>query len=212
MRLTFRQLLTLGWLVALGSSGASAQQYETFDLSYQPLANKLCVTCHGASGAGSPVVGGPALGGIEPWYLRTQLLAFRSEYRGRERDYIPAYEMQVSVARLSDSEIDDLVAVISTWPAVDNEATITGDANRGSELYVSCAACHGVNGEGNEALAAPGLTAKDDWYLARQLKLFKSGFRGGHPEDQRGAQMRVSVDMLETEQDINDVLAYINTL
>lgn len=212
MKMKLRHSLALLIFGGLTVGPASAQQYDQLDLSNQPLANKLCVTCHGGDGAGNPAVGGPALGGIEPWYLRNQLLSFRNNYRGRQPEYIPAFEMQDSVAELSDEEIEDVVATISAWPAVDNPPSISGNASRGSELYVSCAACHGVNGGGNEALSAPGLTAKDDWYLVRQLKLFKSGFRGGHPDDQWGAQMMASVGMLESDQDINDVVAYINSL
>ena len=198
---------------ALFTAGAaSAQQYQDVVTGSQSLANKVCVTCHGGLGKGNPVVGAPRLAGIEPWYLRNQLQAFRANYRGTQKDYIPGYEMQDSVARLSDEEIENLVAYVGTWSTEENAPTITGDANRGSELYLACAACHGVNGEGNEALAAPGLTQKDDWYLFRQLKLFQSGYRGSHPEDQRGLQMRAGSSSLTTEQDINDVLSYINTL
>ena len=204
------KLLALALLFMAGS--VSAQQYHEVVSGNQSLANKVCVTCHGAEGKGNPVVGAPRLSGIEPWYLRNQLMAFRANYRGTQKDYIPGYEMQDSVARLSDEEIEALVAYIGTWQTAENPPSIGGDANNGSELYLACAACHGVNGEGNEALSAPGLTQKDDWYLFRQLKLFQSGYRGSHPEDQRGLQMRAGIGNLESEQDINDVLSYINTL
>lgn len=215
-----RYIPSPGFLLALvlfGSSvvfasTAAAQQYAVVVKSSQSLANKVCVTCHGGNGKGNPIVGGPRLAEIEPWYLRNQLLGFRAEYRGTQKDYIPGYEMQASVARLSDQEIEDLVDVISTWKGEENEPTIAGDANRGSELYRGCAACHGVNGEGNRALAAPGLARKDDWYLFRQLKLFQSGYRGAHPDDVYGQSMRAGIANLGSDEDINDVLAYINTL
>lgn len=197
---------------ALIAGSASAQQYDQVVNNNQSLANKICVTCHGANGKGNPVVGAPRLAGIESWYLRNQLHGFRSKFRGTQKDYIPGNEMQASVARMSDDEIEQVVAFIATWSTTENQPTVTGNANRGSELYVTCAACHGINGEGNEALAAPGLTQKDDWYLFRQLKLFQSGYRGSHPDDQRGQQMRAGIANLGSEQDINDVLAYINTL
>ncbi len=203
--------LLLG-LAVLYTSVGSAQQYDKVVSGGQSLANKVCVTCHGAEGKGNPIVGAPRLAGIESWYLRNQLHGFRADYRGREKDYIPAYEMQDSVARMSDQEIEDVVAYISTWEATENTPTISGNANRGSQLYLACAACHGVNAEGNETLAAPGLTEKDDWYLLRQLKLFQSGYRGGHPEDQLGSQMRAGMASIESAQDIEDVLAYINSL
>ena len=48
--------------------------------------------------------------------------------------------------------------------------------------------------------------------MLRQLKLFKSGYRGSHPDDSGGAQMRAGMQALETDRDMSDVLAYINTL
>ena len=195
-----------------GSSVAMAQQYSLVETSAQPLSNKICATCHGAEGKGNPVVGGPKLAGLEPWYLQQQLQSFRAGYRGMEDSYIPGQEMQASVARLSDDEIETLIAYIAKWTPTQSVDTVSGDTRRGSELYSSCAACHGINADGNVVLNAPGLADKDDWYLLRQLKLFKSGYRGSHPDDQRGSQMRAAVSVLETDQDMTDVLAYINTL
>lgn len=191
---------------------SSAEQYALVASDVQPLSNKICATCHGANGIGNPVVGAPSLAGLEPWYLRNQLLSFRANFRGQQSDYIPALEMQDSVAALSDGEIEELVAYIATWDAINSPVTLSGDLNHGSELFVSCAACHGINAEGNVALNAPGLAGRDDWYMVRQLKLFKSGYRGGHPDDALGAQMRASVTVLEDEQDIVDVVAYIKSL
>ncbi len=211
----WKRKLKTGWIGCaffLLTHSAVAQQYDQVVKASQSLANKVCVTCHGANGKGNPVVGAPRLSAIEPWYLRNQLMAFRGEYRGTQKDYIPGFEMQDSVARMSDAEIESVVAYIATWNTVENVPVINGNANRGSELYLSCAACHGVNAEGNEALAAPGLTQKDDWYLFRQLKLFQSGYRGAHPQDASGQQMRAGIASIESEQDINDVLAYINGL
>lgn len=191
---------------------AFAQQYDKLDLDSQPLSNKVCATCHGSYGVGNPIVGGPSLAGLEPWYLKRQLEGFRAKYRGNEVNYVPGNEMQASVVRLSDAEIEGLVSYISTWKPVAPEQTVNGDANNGSALYASCAACHGINGEGNELLGAPALIGRDDWYMARQLKLFMSGNRGGNPADVYGRQMRAGVQALSSEQDINDVLAYINTM
>ncbi len=189
-----------------------AQEYHQLDTSSQPLSDKVCATCHGAYGQGSPVVGGPSLAGLEPWYITRQLENFRAGLRGTQKDYIPGYEMQDSVDEISDAEIADIVAYIETWPVTQPEATITGDTQNGSQLYLACAACHGANAEGNEALGAPGLAGRNDWYMFRQIKLFQSGYRGGLPEDIYGRQMRAPAQALETDQDINDVLAFINQL
>lgn len=198
--------------LVLGTTSLRAEQYSLLNTDAQPLSNKVCATCHGANGVGNPVVGGPSLAGLEPWYLRKQLESFRAGHRGADGDYIPAYEMQDSVAKLSDQEIEDLVAYIAAWEPVSSTATLNGDTTHGSELYVTCAACHGVDAEGNAALNAPALASRDDWYMLRQLKLFKSGSRGGHPDDTLGAQMRAAVTTLNTEQDMIDVVAFIKTL
>jgi enamine deaminase RidA (YjgF/YER057c/UK114 family)/cytochrome c553 len=87
-----------------------------------------------------------------------------------------------------------------------------GDAERGAQVYRSCAACHGQGGEGNEALLAPPLAGLDGWYLSRQLEHFRAGVRGAVPADLAGTRMRVSSTLLEDEQAIQDVIAYIATL
>jgi len=113
---------------------------------------------------------------------------------------------------LSDADIAELVALISAWPVHSPAETVIGDTGHGQALYQPCAACHGVVAEGNELLGAPGLNVRDDWYLLKQLKLFKSGYRGTHPEDSNGARMRLMIEGLATDKDMIDVVAYINSL
>lgn len=210
MKRTLMQIFLV--VSALSATAAYGQQYAAIDTSSQPLSNEICATCHGAYGKGNPVVGGPRLAGMEPWYLKAQLEKFRAQHRGTQRDYIPGYEMRASVEQMSDAEIEEVIAYIETWEPAPSPPTVIGDVSNGAELFTSCAACHGTYAGGNEALAAPALAERSDWYLYRQLQLFKSGFRGKHPQDLSGMQMRMAVQVLETEQDIKDVLAYINTL
>jgi len=199
-------------IISFYSLLAIGQQYALIESDTQSLSNKVCVTCHGAYGQGNSVVGAPSLAGLEPWYLRNQLLGFRANYRGRQPGYIPGYEMQDSVAELDDQEIDDLIASIASWTPAESAATMAGDVNQGAQLYESCAACHGIAAGGNAALNAPALANRDDWYMVRQLKLFRSGYRGGHPDDVPGAQMRAAVSVLKSEQDMLDVTAYIKSI
>jgi len=170
------------------------------------------MTCHGAWGQGSPVVGGTNLAGMEPWYLQRQLELFRAGGRGYEKEYIPAYEMRKTAEALDDADIAALVATIGKWESVEVAATLEGDAARGATLYQACAACHGANAEGNEILGAPALHNRNDWYLLNQLKLYKSGWRGTHSADGPGQQMRAMMGTLATDADMLDVLAHINEL
>ena len=55
---------------------------------------------------------------------------------------------------------------------------------------VLCGTCHGPQGAGNQALAAPALAGQDRAYLDHQLHSFRDGKRGYHPDDQAGTRMR----------------------
>ena len=79
-------------------------------------------------------------------------------------------------------------------------------------MYAVCAYCHGDDGMGNQALNAPRLAGMSDWYLARQLQNFKSGVRGAHPQDYYGFQMGLMGQSLHSDQAVDNIIAYINTL
>ena len=59
---------------------------------------------------------------------------------------------------------------------------------------------------------APALAGQSDWYLVTQLRNFREEIRGAHPMDLYGDQMMMLADVLATDEDINDVVAYLNTL
>ena len=87
-----------------------------------------------------------------------------------------------------------------------------GDAERGRALYATCGACHGMNGEGNRGLNSPALAGMEAWYTARQLRNFKSGARGSHADDVYGRQMAPMAQILPTDQAIDDVAVYIESM
>lgn len=82
----------------------------------------------------------------------------------------------------------------------------------GKGLYATCAACHGVKGEGNKQMNAPALAGQEIWYTMNQLANYKAGIRGTHPQDTYGAQMRPMAMITSTEQMARDVATYINKL
>ena len=84
-----------------------------------------------------------------------------------------------------------------------------GDAESGKALYGTCVACHGANGEGNQALNAPGLAGQSETYLARQLWDFRDGRRGKEPCDTAGAQMLAMVTTLPDGEAIANIAAYV---
>jgi cytochrome c oxidase subunit II len=87
-----------------------------------------------------------------------------------------------------------------------------GDPAAGQPLYAVCAACHGAQGEGNAAMNAPKLAGQGDWYLKRQLTLFKQGARGTHDKDVYGKVMAPMAATLADEAAIDNVAAYVATL
>ena len=62
-------------------------------------------------------------------------------------------------------------------------------------LYVAaCGSCHGVDGQGNPRIDAPVLAGLSATYLAGQLDGFRRGYRGRHPEDVEGMEMRPMIE------------------
>ena len=86
------------------------------------------------------------------------------------------------------------------------------DAEDGGRAYKLCASCHGFKGEGNQLVNAPRLAGQEDWYLDRQIKGFRDGFRGSSTDDAHGQMMAVMTRGLESDEDIADIVAYILTL
>lgn len=73
-----------------------------------------------------------------------------------------------------------------------------------------CVTCHGVDGGGNEAIAAPKLAGLSRWYLQRQLLGFQQGYRGYHETDTSGQEMRPMAEIL-TPAEIDLVLDWMAT-
>ena len=96
--------------------------------------------------------------------------------------------------------------------ALATTAHAAGDAAVGRGRFGLCEACHGVRAEGNLNLEAPALAGREGWYLTRQLENFRAGRRGTAPEDLRGQQMRPMALTLESDQAVQDIVAYVVSL
>jgi cytochrome c553 len=171
-----------------------------------------CTVCHGVQLMGNSIIEAPRLSGMESWYVENQLRAFKKGWRGKHERDVVGMEMQPMAAALTEEQIKEVSAFVAATRSDHPVETINGDADRGKAHYSTCAACHGVRGEGNIALGSPALTGQNDWYLVRQLKHFRDGTRGGQPGDTYGMQMRASAGLLSDNQAINDVVKYISTL
>jgi cytochrome c553 len=173
----------------------------------------LCVQCHGADGSGDPVALAPAIAGLEEWYIVAQLKAFHSGQRGLHPDDVGGLRMYpMSRALKNDEEIQAVARHVASLPRVPQAQTIEGDAAAGAISYATCAACHGADGAGNQAMNAPRLAGTSDWYLVEALRKYKAGIRGGNPANPNAVMMRGMALSLKDDQAIRDVVAHVLTL
>jgi len=173
----------------------------------------VCAACHGQQGEGLQALNAPKIAGQGAWYLRRQLNNYKAGLRGTHDDDIFGKQMAPMAATLvNDAAIDNVIAHIQTFPDNPSPATIDGDVGNGQRLYNLCAYCHGKDARGIQAINAPRMAGMTDWYLANQLKNFRAGIRGEHPQDYYGKQMGFMGRTLRDDESINDLLAYINTL
>jgi cytochrome c oxidase subunit 2 len=183
------------------------------DVAAGKVLYNVCAACHGPAGAGNQALNSPRIAGQEDWYLKRQLEAFKAGIRGTTPGDVPGSQMRPMAMTLADAAaIDNVVAYIKTLTAPPAPATLKGNAATGKQLYATCAACHGPEGQGNLQQNAPRLALQSDWYLARQLQNYKSGLRGSNPKDAYGMLMKPMAGMLANDQAMNDVIAYIDTL
>jgi cytochrome c553 len=75
----------------------------------------------------------------------------------------------------------------------------------------TCATCHGQMGEGNRGLMTPSIASLPRWYIEEQIRKFRNGQRGGHPEDIHGQQMRAAIELL-SEDEIAEAIDYLDGL
>ncbi|MDQ8184204.1 ThuA domain-containing protein [Pelagicoccus sp. SDUM812002] len=176
-----------------------------------------CVACHGSDATGDFGLGAPSLRGMENWYSQGQLQKFHAGIRGTHFKNPRGIAMK-SALQFLDTEIEPNRAIshiahyLVSLDEVSPEKTEAGDLERGKQLFASCMACHGADGQGNEDLLAPKLTGKQDWYLIKQLEDFRSGARGGDPRDAKSMEMATFAKILPDEAALRDVVAYIQSL
>jgi cbb3-type cytochrome c oxidase subunit III len=92
-------------------------------------------------------------------------------------------------------------------------AVQAADTAQGKALFdASCVACHGAQGQGNPALAAPALAGQQAAYLQRQLLNFRTGLRGTVEGDAGAAQMVPMAKSLPDDAAVTAVSDYLASL
>ncbi len=172
-----------------------------------------CESCHGPAGGGDLVQHAPAIAGLPAWYVASQLERFQTGLRGKHPDDVEGLRMRpMSLQVNSQTQRETVAAYVASLPSAANAPRLKDvDLTRGEETFAMCVACHGMKGEGTEALNAPPLAGLDDWYVALQLRKFRSGIRGSVPGDGIGPTM-AAMSMAVPPEVIEDVAAYVHTL
>ena len=200
-------------LLLLITLGAGPAVLAAGDVAKGKALYNICAACHGANAEGTAALNAPANAGQDPWYMIRQLKNFRAGIRGADPDDTFGAQMRPMAMMLSsDQDIADVVAYITSLDLPEPPQTVDGDVELGKQAYETCIPCHGEFGQGAQALDAPRLSNQHDWYIVRQLENFKAGIRGGHQNDIYGAQMRIMAQMLESDERVRSVAAYIATL
>lgn len=188
----------------LGTTDAATRGQEVF---------QTCVPCHNADGSGNATIGAPNIAGLKEWYVQRELDKFRGGIRGLQFNDVEGMRMgPMALSLTSEDDVKAVAHYVESLPPVRHERSLPGDPQAGAALYATCATCHGDNGAGNQEMGAPRIAGIDDWYLATELRKFKSGVRGTSVKDREGRLMRPMARTLADEDAVRNVIAYIDTL
>ena len=141
------------------------------------------------------------------WFTPTEQGRF--EVLCEELCGIAHHTMRGAVVVAEQGDFETWLAGYPTYAETLNRKA--GDATLGKAQYAVCAACHGQNGEGLQALNAPKISGQSEWYLRNQIRAYQSGFRGVHEDDTYGAQMAPMANTLATDESVSNVIAHIQT-
>lgn len=119
----------------------------------QRLFVNYCASCHGSDAGGGP--GFPNLSDND-WLYGGSAEAIETSILDGRSGAMPAW-----AAVLQDQGVDEVVAYVQQLAGRDVDATKAAAGQTHFATY--CAACHGADGTGNQALGAPNLT--DDVWL-----------------------------------------------
>jgi cytochrome c oxidase subunit 2 len=81
-------------------------------------------------------------------------------------------------------------------------------APEGEGRWDYCIVCHGTEGRGNVSINAPRIGGLSAWYLENQLRSFRAGWRGTHPDDYHGGEMRPMAVAIGDDDAVREAAEY----
>ena len=179
----------------------------------------VCAACHGGNGIGVSAAY-PSLAGQQYNYILKQLENFRS---GARQNAIMSSMAKTIPSSKRHADLKDIAAYFAHLKPMsaylDTAAGAATDPHQielGRKIYdqgvagkdiPSCAACHGLGGEGNGPMAIPALAGQHAAYVVAQLQQFASGARHNSP----GHVMHAIARPMNAAQDAA-VAAYVQQL
>lgn len=157
-----------------------------------------CRSCHGDVAQGIVAKQAPPLTNLSEAYIVRQMQAFKKGWRGGQEGDVLGQHMALIAAAYSDDQIARIAKYISSLPQ-NSPSEKTQKIVELQPLYEACASCHGDHGQGNSEMQGPALHQFSEEYLVLQLRNYRQGLRGGHPEDELGQIMRTTVEYLSLD-------------
>ena len=184
--------------VGLTMAFASFAGFAAGDVQEGKAAAATCMGCHGAPGMRNayPTFRIPKLGGQQAEYLALALKAYQSGERVHPT-------MQAQAGALSDTEITNIAAYLSSLEAPAKSELGDGDAKAGEAKAQVCTSCHGAGGGKPITPQYPILAGQYPDFLAHALSGYKSGARNN-------AIMKGFASAL-SDADIQDLAAYFGS-
>lgn len=167
-RTAFFPILAISLLLSL----VSLNTHAAGDAVRGAKISQTCMGCHGAPGLRNPgpVYAIPMIGGQHAEYIVSALKAYKSKERSHRT-------MQAQASNLSDQDMVDIAEYFATVDGKSRPTNVSSaKAAKGKEKSVTCAACHGPDGNGDNVIY-PKLAGQYQSYLVQALKDYRSGDR-----------------------------------
>ncbi len=132
-----------------------------------------CAACHGSEARGNQQLGAADLADSDWLYGGDGQAILTTIMEGR-RGVMPAWGQA-----LGEAGVDNVAAYVLSlsWGTPHNVADLI-KVSAGKKLFSTCAACHGADGKGNQALGAPNLT-DSIWLYGSTPEAVKESIRNG---------------------------------
>ncbi|MCW8807032.1 MAG: cytochrome-c oxidase, cbb3-type subunit III [Rhodanobacter sp.] len=169
------------------------QMYPVEQLAHDPAAQQMgrvlfddnCAACHGRAGKGNVLVGAPDLTDND-WLYGGDGKAITSSIHDGRSGVMPPW------ASLGEDNVKNLAQYVLSLSGSPHDAARAAAAK---PLFATCAACHGPDGKGNQALGAPNLT-DHIWLHGGSVANIETTIGGGRQGHMPAWSPRLSEDQI----------------